>query len=226
MVKAKLSAKEGRYQGQSIDCLFNPKELSLSKQNSWNEGRNAGGNMGNLQFSKGQAASLTVDLFFDTYHSAESEGQAKDVRKEYTDKILRLMMVDPDLHEEQRAGNRSNKKRPPHVTFQWGSFNFEGVITNLKQQFTLFSSEGVPMRATVNLTLQQASDPAQLPWQNPTSGGLGGERLWTVQHGDTLSLIAYRNYGDAALWRPIADANQLTQTRTLKAGQMLLIPTL
>ena len=66
----------------------------------------------------------------------------------------------------------------------------------MKQQFTLFDTDGKPLRATVDVTFQQIKDPTHLAPQNPTSAGAGGERVWRVQAGDTLAWIAYREYGD------------------------------
>src|SRR6266498_2257597 len=73
-------------------------------------------------------------------------------------------------------------------------------------------------------TFQQIEDTKQLRPQNPTSGGVGGERVWRVNAGDTLAWIAYQEYGDSTLWRPIADANRLTNVRRLTPGTMLVIP--
>ena len=80
------------------------------------------------------------------------------------------------------------------------------------------------VRATVNVTFQQSKDEAALAKQNPTSGGLGGERVWTVTEGDTLGWIAYKEYGDTSLWRLIAEANRLRSVRRLTPGTVLVIP--
>jgi nucleoid-associated protein YgaU len=45
-----------------------------------------------------------------------------------------------------------------------------------------------------------------------------------VKEGDTLAGIAYAMYGDSTQWRPIADANRLTQLRRLAPGAVLEIP--
>ena len=47
---------------------------------------------------------------------------------------------------------------------------------------------------------------------------------YTVQAGDTLESIAYALWGDASYWYLIADANGLTGSETLVAGQDLIIP--
>ena len=50
------------------------------------------------------------------------------------------------------------------------------------------------------------------------------EHVWTVVEGDTLALIAYREYGDPTLWRRIADANRMSRVRRLTPGAALLVP--
>jgi nucleoid-associated protein YgaU len=72
--------------------------------------------------------------------------------------------------------------------------------------------------------LKQAVDEHQQPGTNPTSGGEGGEHVWQVQPHDRLDLIAFREYGDAKLWRIIADANGISDPLKIKAGQRLIVP--
>src|SRR5690349_21638048 len=96
--------------GSPIECLFNPKEYSFSKRNQWTAGKSKGSNMPQLEFGGGQPATLQMQLFFDTY------AEGKDVRKEYTDSIWQLMMVDQKLKDP-----KNKKGRPPKVRFQWGS---------------------------------------------------------------------------------------------------------
>ncbi|WP_124553492.1 LysM peptidoglycan-binding domain-containing protein [Methylophilus methylotrophus] len=47
---------------------------------------------------------------------------------------------------------------------------------------------------------------------------------YTVKNGDTLQSIARTVWGDADMWYLIADANGLTNSNTLTAGQVLTIP--
>jgi len=101
---------------------------------------------------------------------------------------------------------------------------FSGVIASYGQRLTLFTPEGVPVRAVVDLTLTQYKDAMVHKPQNPTSGGVGGERVWTVQSGDTLPWIAFKEYNNATAWRPIAEANGLRDLRDLRPGLKLVIP--
>jgi nucleoid-associated protein YgaU len=103
-------------------------------------------------------------------------------------------------------------------------WSFEAVILSISQKFTLFRYDGRPLRATLDVTFRQIKDSKLLPAQNPTSGGDGGERYWTVSEGDTLAWIAYQTLGESTDWRRIAKANRLTSVRHLKPGTVLVIP--
>jgi hypothetical protein len=199
-----------------IPCLFNPKEYSVSKSNKWSVPPSKGQQLGDYEFGGGDPAKMTLQLLFDTFESGQ------DVRKVYTDKVWKLMWIDEKLKDHQ-----SGDGRPPRVQFQWGeAFGFEAVITSITQKFILFRENGVPVRATLDVSFQQIKDELFYPAQNPTSGGNGGGRQVTVKEGDTLTAIAYEEYGDSNRWRAIADANRLTQVRRLRPGMVLEIPNL
>ena len=195
----------------------------MAKRNTWGAdkagkgGSSAGTNVPKQQYTGGQPATLTLQLFFDTY---EGSNGSLDVRTEYTSKIWKLAEVDDKLTD-----NSTTKSRPPMVRFQWGpAWSFKAVITSITQKFTLFTSDGTPVRATLDVTFQQITDDKNRAKTNPTSGGTGGERQWTVKEGDTLASIAYETYGDTGRWRAIADANRLASVRDLRPGTRLGIP--
>jgi nucleoid-associated protein YgaU len=118
--------------------------------------------------------------------------------------------------------------RPPHVEFGWGNFrSFRAVITQMSQKFTLFTSAGTPVRATVTITLQEVPREAaknQSKGQNPTSVARGARKARVVQPGDTIDWIAADELGDPTAWRILADVNGIDDPRRLRPGQVLLIP--
>ena len=213
---------ENQDTGEKVECYFRPKEYTFAKTNSWQPAPKAGANMPHLTFGGGQPATLQMELLFDTYARGRSGagGTAVDVRREYTDKLWRLMLVD-----KTRAVPKSQKAQPPRVRFRWGeAWSFVAVITSLQQKFTLFDTDGTPVRAVVTVAFQQLEDSTELARQNPTSGGIATNRVRTVTDGDTLDGIAYQEYGDPARWRLIAEANCLTTVRRLAPGAVLVIP--
>lgn len=202
-----------------LTCLFNPSEYTFTKTNQWETKPLTGKNLPSPHFKGGDIMSMKFQLFFDTYVGEESA--MKDVR-EYTNKLLKLMAINPNT---KKVDPHAKKGRPPIVTFHWGNYwSFKGVIKSCSLKFTLFTAQGKPVRATADIELQQAEEEGMQPKQNPTSGGEQVRASYLVQPGDTLDLIAYREYGDATKWRPLALANGLENPRALRAGQRLLVP--
>lgn len=203
-----------------VKCLFNPKEYTFAKTNSWPKDQKAAANTPVLNFGGGNPATLNMDLLFDTYQNSRTGGQSKDVRTVYINDLWKMMFVDKQLAEKKK----NKQGRPPKVQFSWGkAWSFEAVMASLSVTFTLFLPDGTPVRATAKVAFQQIQDTKELP-QNPTSGGIGGERVRAVQEGDRLDLIAHEEYGDTALWRLIAEANGITNPRDLRPGSTLVIP--
>jgi hypothetical protein len=198
----------------TVRCMFNPHEYTLTKQNRWERGETKGKNVPRLKFSQGGSQTLKLQLFFDTY------AEGSDVRT-HTDPLWQMMMVNSD-----KTNPRSNKSEPPPVSFQWGGLVFDAVITNMSQKFTLFFKDGTPARTTVDITLEQLADDQDFARQNPTSGGGEAPRTRLVKAGERLDLIAYDEYEDATEWRRIAQANALTHPLRLRPGQRLVIPPL
>lgn len=216
--KATLGAidEKGEKVSDPFKVMFNPKELSFSKSNTWNAAKSPKKNAPAIDFGGGSGMSLKVQLYFDTYAPKEPPQVAVT---QLTDAIHKLTLVDPTtINKKNQTG------RPPYVRFHWGWVVFDGVIASFGQRLTLFTPEGIPVRALVDLSLTQYKDASVHKPQNPTSGGVGGERVWTVQAGDTLPWIAFREYKSATAWRPIAEANGLTNLRQLRPGMKLVIP--
>ena len=84
--------------------------------------------------------SLSLELFFDTYESR------KNVFTLHVEGLLQLseVMKDP--------------KRPPKVIFTWGKFpRFVGVIESCSVKYTMFMSDGTPVRATASVKIKEAT---------------------------------------------------------------------
>jgi hypothetical protein len=212
LAKATILVVDGMRAGQMVPCMFRPKEYSVAKQNRWEPGEAKGRATPQLEFKGGGASTLTMELFFDTYEMGD------DVRK-YTNKVWELMAIDSDLKDPTTA-----KGRPPLVQFQWGPvISFKAVITNLTQKFTMFKSDGTPVRATLTVTFQEAEEAGRFPFQNPTTGSKPGFKVRIVREGECLDWIAFEEYGDPNMWRLIAQANNIENPKRLFPGQALSI---
>lgn len=188
--------------GGTVQVLFNPNEYRLSGGNQFAEVAIPGLPAPPLQFVRGTARTLSMQLFFDTYE------QGTDVR-EHSGKVVRLMEIDPELHA------------PPVCLFSWGNLTFVGVLERAEQRFTLFFPSGVPARAALDVTFKEFTEGDLQAGRNRSANF---DKRYLVRRGDTLSSIAGRHYGDPANWRPIAEANRLDDPLAITPGQMLVIP--
>ena len=197
-----------------LSALFNPNKLGFNKSVNWAKENAAGRDVPELQFTNAEPRTLSLDLIFDTYDSPSAEKE--DVRK-YTQKLFQLTT----------AEKHGDKHRPPVCRLSWGvaSMFFQGVLTQLDQQFTLFMENGKPVRATSKCTFKEwRTNYEDLNRQDRQSSDIA--KTWVVKLGETLSGIAAEEYHDPRLWRPIAAENNLDDPLSLEPGTVLLIPTL
>lgn len=198
--------------GIVVSCTFNPYEYTVSKSNSYSEKAKNKGDTPQVTFSKAGSQTLKLSLVFDTYEEGE------DVSR-ITSNLWKLMET-----KTTKKGKKTEKIPPPEVAFSWGVFHFVAVITNMTQKFTLFTKDGIPVRAKVDVTFTQHKERNDYTYQNPTSGGGPFEERRQVIAGDRLDAIAADVYGDATKWRAIAERNNIVNPLTLRPGQYLVIP--
>lgn len=208
--------------GQTLEVLFNPTEYSIEKGNTFQSTALPGLPTPVTQFVNGNADTLTMELYFDTYAKSSRHGtvvQREDVRK-YTRRVSNLMEIDPELHA------------PPVVEFIWGpplgspeGIQFAGIIERVTQKFTYFLDDGTPVRATLNVTFKEYKTvQQQLAEMKRQSADRTKRREF--KEGDALWLLAQEEYGDPGLWRVIADHNDLENPRLVAPGAELELPPL
>lgn len=194
----------GEMKGE-VPVLFYPSEYSMEKSNEFASINIPGLESPMLQFSRGNLETLTMDLFFDSYE------MDKDVR-DYTNKITDLLKIDPEIHA------------PPVLKFVWGAMNFTCVLSRVSKKFTMFRSDGIPVRATLSVTFSEYK--TEISAREKPLQSSDRTKTYTIKQGDSLWAIAAKEYGDPALWRPIADENRIENPRLLEIGRDVTIPPL
>jgi nucleoid-associated protein YgaU len=205
-----------------VKFQFNPKEYSIQKSASWESKPGKGAKKAAMpEFKGAEPRSMTLEIFLDaTISSQKARTDGATPPKSRLAEDIETLFKCCTPTEQSLA---KNKPSPPFVVFGWGStVLFEAFVKQVSVKYTLFTPEGVPIRATASVTLQEI--PRDSGKQNPTSGGLGAHGTHTVIAGDTLASIAYAEYGDARLWRAVAEANRVDDPMRLRPGASLLIP--
>jgi hypothetical protein len=216
LVKAKIV---NALTDKAVVCMFNPKEYSLSRDNRWNETDSNGLDVAHLEFSGGSPASLELQLLFDTYEAHPPYSEAGDDVRKHTEELWKMMKID-----QSKKNPKTGKGEPPHCRFEWGTlWSFEAVILKITEKYTLFDTDGKPLRAILDVSFKQIKDEDKYPRQNPTSGGHPNEHLRYVHEGETLAAIAYEEYHDATVWRHLAETNNIDNPLRLRPGQVLIV---
>ena len=142
LVKATLLNQDNP--GQDIKLMFNPTEISLARTVSWKSepGNKSKTLLPKTNFSAVEPYKLTLkQLLFDTYETKNS------VVKEHIDVIKKGVTAE-----------KGKDKRPPVYIFSWGEKYFHCVITSLTYTLTMFLSDGTPVRAMVDIALQEVDE--------------------------------------------------------------------
>ncbi len=125
LVKAKIRNVDT---GAIVTCMFNPTEYTFTKSVGWAATAERGANVPALEFTGGEAATVSLKLFFDTNDTGD------DVRSTYTNALWDLAMVN-----RAQLDPNTNKGRPPRGIFDWGTaWSFEAVVTSINTNFTMF----------------------------------------------------------------------------------------
>jgi nucleoid-associated protein YgaU len=190
-----------------VPLKFNPTEYQLKKSNTFAEIAIPGLPSPPLQWIRGGAETLTMDVLVDTSDTLE------DVRVKYVNGLRALLDPNDKLHA------------PPVVVFVWEKDVFRGVLESLTTSYVLFDPNGVPLRARLNLSMKEYR-PVNVQVTEHRKSSFDVDKSWMTARGDTLSAIAGFVYKDPGLWRVLAEANGITDPRTLEPGRLLTIPRL
>jgi nucleoid-associated protein YgaU len=210
---------------EEIKFKFNPTEISFNKAVHIAEIAVPGLDSPLLQFIRGQDETITMDLFFDTTEDGMGVGATSVTQ--YTDRVYSLVKIDPNRHA------------PPICTFLWNSKfpgcdisnslgnqlrnEFRCLVESVRHKYTLFSPEGIPLRATVTVSLREYKtiddQLAQLNLNSPDR-----TQIHILQQGETLSSVAGEHYDLPGDWRFIAQASGIEDPRRIDPGLYLTVP--
>lgn len=232
----------------SIDVMFNPTDYQITRNVSYAEIAVPGLSMPLLQFVRGEAQTLQLELFLD---SSDRKGSVVDDTIAQAASALGIDLahntgagVEPVPRDQwQQLGQSpfcehrlmalrrlaeidAELHAPPVIELSWGgSARFRGVVTSFTEKFTMFDDQGRILRARVSLQLKSYV-PAEEQFRRINPQSPDRTKTHVVRAGERLDMIAAREYGDPSHWNVIAAANGIARPRVLVPGTLLLIPPL
>ncbi|WP_427162152.1 hypothetical protein ACQFX9_11660 [Aliinostoc sp. HNIBRCY26] len=163
LVKAKLIATEQA--APDIEFMFNPTQLDFSQQINLTKssGARTGRGLPKVSFAYPEPCILTINnIIFDTYEAGTS--------------VLTHLKKFEKAVNFAEAGTGVDK-RPPIYIFTWGDQQYlRCFVQSLSYSLTLFLPDGTPVRAKVNLTLEEVDESITQPGMGaPASVNRGGD---------------------------------------------------
>jgi len=164
-----------------------------------------------LKFQKTLPATMEFELLFDA--TGVIEGSPEDLAGEIEKFLNVLYYFQGSLH------------KPYYLKVTWGKECFGAVVNSLTFAYTLFTSDGLPLRARATLGLTNYEDAKTI---EKKSGKQSPDitHMVRVRSGDTLPGISAQVYGDARRYLDLARSNGLVNFRALRPGSFVHCPPL
>jgi hypothetical protein len=202
--------------GDPLEVDFNPASLVYSIENSVAQ-QSTGPKK--VQYVAQFSGKLTMDLQFD------STDTGADVRTS-TNQVALFMQASGNASAAAQNsappnsnGNSSGPPpaAPPVLCFQWGTYQFQGIMDSFKETIDFFSADGVALRALVSIQLSRQDnvfdEGADL--SGPTSAG----SLVPSSSSDSALSMATRG-GDPSAMRQLGADNGLESLRFTGGASM------
>jgi Contractile injection system tube protein len=195
--KAKIQNEDTK---ESVECYFNPKELTYDKAITYQQHKNQEQDDSELEFTASNPQTMSFEVLFDCFEAKELAD--RDVYKKYISKLETFAKVMED------------KKRPPMITFTWGSALpvFKGVIEKLNVKYTLFLPDGAPTRATVQINAKAGKKVL-----NKKEAEAANKKMAQQKGKQTRQ-------GDPPMDRKTAEANNIDNPLAVKPGTTVYSP--
>ncbi|HEY9513340.1 MAG TPA: hypothetical protein VIQ48_12300 [Rhodanobacter sp.] len=210
------SAEPSKDPSRSVSLMINPSELSLKRKTEFSTCVPMGDAGSGRNFSRMQPDTLAFVTVFDGTGAVPLPANS-NLPREVEDQLDALNKVVYAYDGQQH--------QPDVVQIVWGRLLFNGRLTSLDIDYTLFRPSGTPLRAKVSMSFQGYKSRQEAVLEaNASSPDLS--HLVVVKDGDTLPLLCHRIYGDSGYYVDVARFNGLHAFRCLKPGVTLHFPPL
>lgn len=199
--------------------MYNPKSFQNELKVCYSSKQADGGNSKELSYKNSDGGTVSFEFLFDATGASVNSIQGQVA------KTVGSVDVQIDLFHRLTVNRDSNTHQPNELELVWGTFYFKCRLTQAKVNYTLFNSDGRPLRATINATFKSHEPLANIAALSKIfSADL--THIYIVKAGETLPYITEKTYGDASYYLEVARVNNLKNFRMLKPGTQLILPPL
>jgi LysM repeat protein len=196
----------------SYTALINPDKYTQNYEIHFNEEQGIGTSNASIKYKKSAPQGVSFELIFDGTGILSSD--RTDVKSEIETFKKIAYEYNGDIH------------KPNYLQLIWGKgLNFKCQLTSLSLNYTLFKSDGTPLRAKASVSFKEFQNPKKIAAEEKKkSPDMTHE--WVVRAGDSLPQLAQQIYGDSSQYLKVASFNKLANFRYLIPGTTLYFPPL
>lgn len=207
-----ISYSDNKYSGSgigSITVLINPASYTHNHQVSYEKTQPQGAPGTTLKFKGTPPETVSFELHFDS--TGAIPGSTSPVQKQVESFKNTCFTYNGNIHE------------PNYLLISWGSLVFKCKLTSLNLTYTLFMSDGTPLRAKATVNFEEALDNSIIA-QEANNKSPDITHMVTFKAGDTLPLLCYKIYKDPNYYIAIARYNNIVNFRNIPVGTNLYFP--
>lgn len=211
-IRAYPDADFKKQTGKVFKAQFNPAEISLnwsSKEMKIDEIESTAGKKIPVKVTDFSDVTSNFKLIFDNTMSSDKTPILRKVG-EFRKACVK---INPEAHA------------PNFVKLNWGEFALKCQLTALSVNFTLFSPEGIPLRAELSCEFKRYVKLAS-KFKDEDNNSPDMTRVITIKEGDSLPLLCHEHYGSTKYYLQVAKSNSLISPLNLEIGQQIVLPPL
>ncbi len=194
-----------------FEVLINPESLKFSRKVKYATDKVVGTSANVSRFDGHAPSNLNFSFVLD------GTGVAYEKKESVEDTIKRLELVIYKYIGDQH--------QPNPLTVSWGNFFFNCRVESLDYEYTLFASNGEPLRVKVSASFSNfITREKEVKESDRKSPDLS--RIITLKAGESILSWCNEIYGDASYCQEIAEYNKLDSFRNVKPGTLLMFPPL
>jgi nucleoid-associated protein YgaU len=214
--------KDKKIAGGVFTALVNPEGYTRTFKIKYKDQQASGTKAQQMTFDKIEPEDIELEFLFDktgalpgTFKSKDDAGKENEAKEG----------IWPDLEQFKKVvyNYKGAIHRPPFLTLEWGSLWFKCVLREMSVTFKLFRPDGVPLRASSKAKFTSTvENELRVRQEDRQSPDITHVRI--VKEGDTLPMLAYKIYDNAAYYIEVAKANKLPGFRKPMPNQKLFFP--
>ncbi|HSK13709.1 MAG TPA: hypothetical protein VK907_10870 [Phnomibacter sp.] len=210
-IEAYDDEKFTQQRSERFEAMFNPAKYNLKYEIEYDKKGAAGSSPPAPKFSNMKQQELSLEFFLDGTGVTDNADVFVDKR---VDDFLKL------AYKYEGSKHKNN-----YLRVVWSYLVFDCVLKDADISFTLFRSDGRPLRARIAAKfLGFVNDQKRVLTDKAQSPDITHYRR--IKAGEKLPNLASRIYGSSRYYLDVAEANGLIMFRRLQTGQQVYFPPL